>query len=126
MNIIHLDTLDVALATVLVLVNAGASWALRLRLHRQMLWAALRMVVQLLLFGVAYSLRIVTRGATLVIVMLMILVAAREATVQPTRRLARGGNTTLVVGLSSLVTVMLALLTAIRRTPCMTRAMPFR
>jgi len=122
MNVIHLDTLDVALAMVLVLINAGASWALRLRLHREMLWAALRMVVQLLLVGLVLRVvfRIASPGATLVIVLLMILAAAREVAVRPTRRLARGGNYrigALVVGLSSLATVILALLTAIRPNP---------
>src|ERR1700712_2339547 len=51
MTTVHLGLTDVALAAVLVLANAVASIVLQLRLHRQVLWAATRMVVQLLLVG---------------------------------------------------------------------------
>jgi energy-coupling factor transporter ATP-binding protein EcfA2 len=94
MNTIHLDATDLVLATLLVLLNAGASLMLHLRLHRQVLWAATRMVVQLLLVG--FVLRFVfaaaSPAATLTIVFLMILAAAREVAVRPARRLQRGGN----------------------------------
>jgi putative ABC transport system permease protein len=122
MNTVHLDLVDVALAALLVLVNAGASLILRLRLHRQVLWAAVRMVVQLLLVGLVLRLvfRAASPSATLAIVALMIAAAAREVAVRPTRRLKRAGNYrigALVVGLSSMATVVLALLTAIRPQP---------
>lgn len=122
MSTVHLGTVDVALAALLVLVNAGASLVLRLRLHWPMLWAALRMVVQLLLVGLV--LRLVfgaaSAAATLAIVVLMILAAAREVAARPRQRLQGGGNYrigALVVTLASVATVVLALSTAIRPEP---------
>jgi putative ABC transport system permease protein len=119
---IHLDTLDVGVAALLVLVNAAASLALGLQVHRQLLWSAFRMVVQLLLVGLV--LRVVfaaaSAAATLGIVALMILAAAREVAVRPRQRLANGGNFrigALVVTVSGIVTVALALATAIRPVP---------
>ena len=122
MNAVHLSALDVALAASLVVFDACASLALRLRLHRQLVWAALRMVAQLLLVG--FVLRLVFQAAspaaTLVIVALMITAAAREVAVRPASRLQGLGNyriAALVVGLASMATVVLALLTAIRPQP---------
>ena len=80
------------------------------------------MVVQLLLVGLL--LRIVFRLqspiATLVLVLLMIGAAAREVAVRPEQRLQGRGNYRIglaVVGVSSLATVVLALMTAIRPDP---------
>ena len=122
MTPIHLGAGDLGLAALLVLIDAAASFALRLNVHRQLLWASLRMVVQLLLVG--WVLRLVfaaaSPAATLVIVALMIAAAAREVAVRPPWRLRRAGNYrigALVVGLSSVATVVLALLTAIRPQP---------
>ena len=42
---------DVAIAAVLIVVDAVLSLALRLGLHGQLVWAAMRMVVQLVLVG---------------------------------------------------------------------------
>jgi putative ABC transport system permease protein len=80
------------------------------------------MVVQLLLVGLV--LRLVFRAgsplATVGIVVLMIGAAAREVAVRPSQRL-RGWATfrigAMVVGASSIATVALALLTAIRPSP---------
>ncbi len=122
MSTVALHGTDLALAASLVVINAAASLLLRLRLHRQMLWAAARMVVQLLLVG--FVLRIVfgasSAAATLAIIALMILAAAREVAVRPQHRLKGGGNYrigALVVTLSSVGTVALALATAIRPEP---------
>ncbi|MBS0445172.1 MAG: iron export ABC transporter permease subunit FetB [Proteobacteria bacterium] len=122
MTPIHLGAVDLAVAALLVLMSAAASMALRLRIHRQVLWAAGRMVVQLLLVGLV--LRFVFRaGSPLVtvgVVLLMIGAAAREVAVRPARRLQRGANYrigAIAVGASSIATVLLALLTAIRPTP---------
>jgi putative ABC transport system permease protein len=122
MSVVHLDSIDLVLAASLVLVNAGASLVLRLRLHRQVLWAAARMVVQLLLVGLV--LRLVfgasSATATLAVIGVMILAAAREVAVRPQQRLKGGGNYrigALVVALSSVSTVALALSTAIRPEP---------
>jgi putative ABC transport system permease protein len=48
---IALSTLDLVLAAVFLLLNAGFSIALRLGLERQLLVASLRMIVQLLMVG---------------------------------------------------------------------------
>lgn len=122
MNTVHLDAMDVALAALLVLIQVGASLMLDLRLHRQVLWAAVRMVVQLLLVGLVlrWVFQLASPAATLAIVGLMIAAAAREVAARPSRRLKGGGNyriSALVVGLSSMATVILALLTAIRPHP---------
>ncbi|HET7836351.1 MAG TPA: iron export ABC transporter permease subunit FetB [Variovorax sp.] len=119
---IHLDTLDVGVAALLVLVNAAASLALGLQVHRQLLWSAFRMVVQLLLVGLVLRAVFAASSvpATLGIVALMILAAAREVAVRPRQRLAHGGNFrigALVVTVSGIVTVALALATAIRPVP---------
>ncbi|CAN5192352.1 ABC transporter permease [soil metagenome] len=122
MSIVQLSPTDVALAALLVMAMAAASLMLGLAVHRQLLWAAVRMVVQLLL--VALVLRWVFAHATAplvaAIVAVMILAAAREVAVRPAARLRGGGNHRiglLVVGASSTVCVVLALTTAIRPQP---------
>lgn len=122
MTPIHLGAVDVAVAALLVLLSAGASIALQLRVHRQVLWAAARMVMQLLLVGLV--LRMVFHAgsplATVGIVVLMIGAAAREVAVRPSQRLqgwAQYRIGSIVVGASGIATVSLALLTAIRPTP---------
>jgi putative ABC transport system permease protein len=122
MNTVHLGAADLALATLLVLLNAVASFGLRLQVHRQVLWAATRMVVQLLLVGLVlrYVFTAASPATTLVILILMILAAAREVAVRPARRLRQGGSFRIgavSVGLSSVATVVLALMTAIRPHP---------
>ncbi|VTU34237.1 ABC transporter permease [Variovorax sp. PBL-E5] len=122
MTPIHLGPADLALAALLVLIDAAASLLLRLRFHRQLLWASVRMVVQLLLVGwvLRWVFAAASPAATLVIVALMIAAAAREVAARPPWRLQRAGNLrigALVVGLSSVATVVLALLTAIRPQP---------
>jgi putative ABC transport system permease protein len=122
MTAIHLSALDLALASALVLVNAGLSLQLRLRLHRQVLWAATRMVVQLLLVGLVLRMVFATVSAplTLAVVALMIAAAAREVAVRPRQRLMGGGNYRiggLVVTLASVATVALALATALEPQP---------
>ena len=122
MSTIHLHATDVALATLLVLFNALASVLLHLQLHRQVLWAATRMVVQLLLVGLVlrFVFQAASPAATLGIVALMLLAAAREVAVRPTRRLKGAGSyriAAVVVGFSSIATVLLALMTAIRPQP---------
>lgn len=122
MKVIHLDTLDLAIASSLVLFNALLSIRLGLHQHRQVLLAAVRMVVQLLLVGMLLRLVFSSASwqATLAVVTLMILAAAREVAIRPQRRLAglRGyGISAAVVSATSIVTVLLALTTAIRPEP---------
>lgn len=119
---VHLQATDVALAALLVLANACASIVLRLHLHRQVLWAATRMVVQLLLVGLLLKVvfRLGSPALTLLVVLLMIGAAAREVAVRPERRFQGWRNYRIgiaVVGVSSLATVVLALMTAIRPEP---------
>lgn len=122
MNAVQLTPMDLALASALVVLQAVASMLLRLDLHRQVLWAAMRMVFQLLLVGVVlrWVFAVSSPAATLAVIVLMIAAAAREVAVRPGHRLARGGNfriAAIVVSLASLSTVLLALLTAIRPHP---------
>ena len=51
MNAIHLGTWDLLAAALLIVLDAALSLALRLGLHRQILVAAVRMVVQLTIVG---------------------------------------------------------------------------
>jgi putative ABC transport system permease protein len=119
---IHLRTLDLAIAAALVLASAAMSLLLNLGVHRQLLWSACRMVFQLLLVGLV--LRLVFRSGspllTVGIVVLMIAAAAREVAARPNERL-RGWATlrigAIVVSASSIATVAVALLTAIRPVP---------
>lgn len=122
MSAIALSPLDLALAALLLVAEAGLSLLLGLGLHRQVAVAATRMVVQLLLVG--YALRLVfalgSPAVILGVVALMALVAAREVAARPQARLRRRGNLVLgvaVVGVSTSLTVMLALFTAIRPHP---------
>ncbi|MFZ6645036.1 ABC transporter permease [Undibacterium sp. TJN25] len=122
MKPIHLDALDLGISASLVLLDVVISIYLGLRLHKQVLLAAVRMVVQLLLVG--YVLRIVfaqsSPALTLAIVALMIAAAAREVAGRPVHKLYGWANFRIgaaVVGISSMATVLLALLTAIRPSP---------
>ena len=54
-NYIPLSYWDLAAASVLVFINAGLSVIFRLRVHRSLLIAAIRMVVQLSLVGVVLT-----------------------------------------------------------------------
>jgi putative ABC transport system permease protein len=51
MTLIQLSALDLSIAALLVLGLAGLSWRLKLGVERQLLIAALRSIVQLLLLG---------------------------------------------------------------------------
>lgn len=113
---------DLATAGLLILVDGALSLALGLQLHRQLAVATLRLVVQLLLVG--YLLRAVfalgSPGVTLLIVVLMGLIAAREMAARRPRQFTRYGNYAIagaVVGAATSVTVALALLTAIQPHP---------
>ncbi|HVC59401.1 MAG TPA: iron export ABC transporter permease subunit FetB [Acetobacteraceae bacterium] len=122
MNPILLSPFDVAIAAVLILVDAGLSLALRLGLHRQLVWAALRMVVQLVLVG--FILRTVFALAsppvTLAVVLVMVAIAGREVAARPEQRLGRFGNYAVggsAVAIATFLTAILALTTAIRPQP---------
>ncbi|MGC1301550.1 MAG: iron export ABC transporter permease subunit FetB [Caulobacteraceae bacterium] len=122
MTAISLTPLDLAVAASLVVFDAVLSIVLALRLHRQLAIAAVRMVVQLVAIG--YILKLVfaldSPAATLTVVLVMILIAAREVAARPERRFRDVSNLALGAGsvaLATFVTVILALTTAIRPHP---------
>jgi putative ABC transport system permease protein len=120
--VISLSPTDLALAALLVALDAGVSVALRLQLHRQLLWAAARMVVQLIAVGfiLRFIFKLNNPLATLVIVVVMGAIAAREIAARPTHKfkgLAGLSISGATVALATLVTVILALTTAIRPHP---------
>jgi putative ABC transport system permease protein len=122
MSSVDLTALDLAIAASLIILDAGMSLAFGLRLHRQLVIAALRMVVQLLLVGFVLRWLFASESAamTLAVIMLMIAAAAREVAVRPKQRLHQWGNyriASIVVAVSSVATVLLALMTAIRPNP---------
>ena len=122
MTPILLTPFDIAIAASLVILDAALSILLKLRLHRQLAIAAARMVVQLVAIG--YVLRFIfaldNPAATLLLVLVMVLVAAREVAARPERRF-RGGSNFVIgavsVGFATFVTAILALTTAIRPQP---------
>ena len=122
MNPIVLSPSDIAIAASLVAFDALLSIILKLNLHRQALWAAARMVVQLIAVG--YLLRLVfalhNPVATVALVVVMAMVAAREIAARPERRFKGSDGLVLSatgVAIATVVTVGLALLTAIRPHP---------
>jgi putative ABC transport system permease protein len=122
MSAISLTPLDLAIAGLLILLDGALSFAFQLNLQRQIAVATVRLVVQLLLVG--YVLRAVfslgSPAVTLLIVVLMTLVAAREVAARPERKFSRRGNfaiATVVVAAATSITVTLALATAIRPHP---------
>lgn len=122
MSAISLQPGDLVIAGMLLALDGALSVALGLGLHRAMLIATARMVVQLLLIGAV--LRTVFRSesaaATLGILAVMMLVAIREGAARPRHRLARRGNYAvagLAVGASTVLAALLALTTALRPDP---------
>jgi putative ABC transport system permease protein len=86
----ELSYLDLALASLLLFFNAGLSLLLGLRLERQMLLAALRMTVQLLLVGLVLQ-ALFNSGSlwlTALVALVMALFAGREIMARQERRLA--------------------------------------
>jgi UDP-glucose/iron transport system permease protein len=122
MTPILLTPFDIAVAASLILLDAALSILLKLRLHWQIAIAAARMVLQLVAIG--YVLRFIfslsNPAATLLLILVMVLVAAREVAARPERRLT--GHTNFIIGVVSVgfatfVTAILALTTAIRPQP---------
>ncbi len=89
-GVIELQTIDLVLAGLLVLVAGVVSALLRLKLEKRLLVASVRTVVQLLLIG--YLLKWVFGIDSLLLVlglaMLMIVVASRAAVTRPSRTFA--------------------------------------
>jgi putative ABC transport system permease protein len=121
-NAIHLDAWDLSIAACLVAVSALISAMLKLGMERQIAWAALRTVVQLLLVG--HLLRLVfthaTPWLTAAVVALMMLLAAREVAARPRESLRGRGNIWISAGAVAATTVLTALFilnTALRPDP---------
>jgi putative ABC transport system permease protein len=120
--LLSLSPADLAISASLVAFDAALSVALRLNLHRQALIAAARMVVQLVIIG--YVLRFVfalhNPLATLALVLVMAAVATREIAARPERKFKGLSGLALTgsgVAIATVVTVGLALATAIRPHP---------
>lgn len=122
MNPILLTPLDISVAATLIVLDAGLSIWLNLQLHGKIIIAAARMVVQLVAIG--YVLRFIFSmnhpAVTLLLVVVMVLVAAREVAARPEHRL-KGQSNFLIgfvsVGFATFITAVLALTTAIRPDP---------
>lgn len=90
MNYIALSYGDLALAALLVVMNALLSLALNLRLEKRLLIAATRMVVQLTLVGLVLKALFAAASPwlTAMVAIIMVLFAGREATARQVRRFA--------------------------------------
>jgi putative ABC transport system permease protein len=122
MNFISLTPIDISIAAALLILNAALSIFLRLRLEKQMLVAATRMVVQLLLMGLVLKWLFNQDSPLLtsLTALFMMLFAGREVMARQKRRLkgwwSYGLGTTSMVFACALVTVF-ALTTQIRPDP---------
>ncbi len=89
MTIIALTPFDLSLAALLVLALAGLSWPLGLDISKQLIAAAARTTVQLLLVGLV--LKVLFENANLgwvsLVALVMLVVAGREVMVRQKRRL---------------------------------------
>jgi putative ABC transport system permease protein len=113
---------DLAIAAILVVLDGVLSLALGLGLHRQLAIAALRMVVQLVLIGLVLRavFALASPPVTLLVVLAMTAVAAREVAARPEQRLRQFGNYIIgasAVAVATLLTSVLALTTALRPSP---------
>ena len=122
MNVIALSTLDLGLASLLVVLLAFLSWCLDFGLHRPMLINALRTVVQLSLIGLVLKL-LFENGHWLFVGLLalfMLAVAGREVMSRQHRRFAGWwgyGMGTLSMFVSSFSVAVLALTLIIGNQP---------
>lgn len=119
---IPLSTIDLALASVFLLLNAGFSIAFRLGLARQLVVASARMIVQLLMVGLVLKtvFAMASPWVTLLVAAAMVGFAGREIWVRQERRLAGpwgfGVGATPMLLAGALITVF-ALTTQIRPEP---------
>ncbi|OYV37297.1 MAG: iron export ABC transporter permease subunit FetB, partial [Rhodospirillales bacterium 20-64-7] len=122
MKPMDLTPLDLTVASGLVLLSAALSLLLSLHVHRSLIQAALRMVIQLLLVGYVLRLVFVTMNpwATLLVALIMGAAATHEVGARQQQRLAlfshylTGGGATVF---ATLVITLLALFTTLRPTP---------
>lgn len=122
MNPIDLTPFDLVIGSGLVLLSAGLSLVLSLRIHRSLIWGAVRMVVQLMLVGYVLRIVFVTMNPWLTILVAAVMAGAAsyEVGARQQQRLglishyATGGGATVF---ATLVITVLALVTTLRPTP---------
>jgi putative ABC transport system permease protein len=119
---IALSYWQLAAASVFVLIDAGLSVALGLRVHRSLLFAAIRMVVQLALIGVVLTtlFSVVSLLWTGLAALAMVLFAGHESALRQERRLSGWWSYGLGTGcmmVSSVVVTVFALMTTLRPNP---------
>ncbi|PKU23127.1 ABC transporter permease [Telmatospirillum siberiense] len=119
---IALSATDLALGSLLVLANAALSLALHLGVHRRLLIAAVRMVVQLSLMGLVLATLFshVSPWWTGLAALVMVLFAGREATARQDRPLAGWwsfGLGTSCMSMAACLVTIFALTTALRPDP---------
>lgn len=122
MNYIRLDTLDLAIAALLLLAVGGLSLALQLRIGRSLAIAALRCGLQLFLVGLVLTklFELASPWWTALAALAMILFAGREVMARQERGFARlwayGIGTSALLMASTLVTLF-ALTTQVQPEP---------
>ncbi|WP_142848970.1 iron export ABC transporter permease subunit FetB [Telmatospirillum sp. J64-1] len=122
MDYIALDWRDLAVASLLVMANAGLSLWLKLGIERRLLIAALRSAVQLVLVGLVLTtlFRLSSPLWTGLAALVMILLAGREIMARQDRRFtgwwSYGLGTVCIMTAASVVTVF-ALTTQVRPDP---------
>lgn len=122
MTYIQLDLVDLAIAGSLVLLNGGLSLFLHLHIGRQLLFSAIRMIVQLLLVGFVLTtlFSLISPFWTGLAALLMILFAGREIMARQERQLkgiwAYGLGTSCMLVAATIITVF-ALTTQVRPDP---------
>ncbi len=119
---ISLSYWELAAASVFVLIDAGLSVALGLRVHRSLLIAAIRMAVQLVLVGLVLTtlFSIVSPLWTAIAALVMVLFAGREAAQRQQRGLAGWWSYGLgasAMMMSSILVTTFALVTVLRPDP---------
>src|SRR6516165_3339375 len=119
---IALNYWELGAASVFVLINAGLSILFGLKVHRSLLVAAIRMVVQLALVGLVLTtlFSVVSPLWTGVTALGMVLFAGHEAAQRQDRRLSGWWSYGLGTGcmmMSSVMVTVFALMTALRPNP---------
>lgn len=122
MSVIALSPFDLSIAALLILALAGLSLRLKLGVEKQLLWAAARSTIQLLLIGLVLKALFAHAqlGWVALMAAVMIIVAGREVMVRQKRRLLGWwgfGVGTVSMFVSSFTVTVLALVMVIGTTP---------
>ena len=121
-NYIALNYWELAIASVLIFINAALSIIFGLRVHRSLVVAAIRMVVQLTLVGLVLTtlFSVVSLLWTGIAALAMVLFAGHEAAQRQDRRLSGWWSYGLGTGcmmMASVLVTIFALLAALRPNP---------